>query len=126
MDDPDSLVLTEDDYFEWLTAWITREKLIPPVVKKRLVNRSLLFLGHRLDDWEFRVVFQGIKSFSGSDSLKNNKHVGVQLVPGRQMTEPDVAQNYLESYFGDDMVSIYWSDTKKFLDEYRKQTGMKT
>jgi hypothetical protein len=126
MDDPDSLVLTEDDYFEWLTAWITREKLVPAVVKKRLVNRSLLFLGHRLDDWEFKVVFQGIKSFSGSESLQNNKHVGVQLVPGTQVTEPETAQNYLESYFGNDKVSIYWSDTRKFLDEYRRRTGMKT
>ena len=126
MEDPDSLVLTEDDYFEWLTAWISREKLIPPVVKKRLVNRSLLFLGHRLDDWEFKVVFEAIKSFSGSGSLKNNKHVGVQLAPGTQVTEPAAAQNYLESYLGSDEVSIYWSDTRKFLDEYRKRTGMKT
>jgi hypothetical protein len=52
--------------------------------------------------------------------------VGVQLVPGTQVTEPETAQNYLESYFGNDKVSIYWSDTRKFLDEYRRRTGMKT
>jgi hypothetical protein len=127
MDDPDSLVLTEDDYFDWLTAWIAKQTLVPEVVAKRLTNRSLLFLGYRLDDLEFRVVFQCIKSFPASSSLLGrNKHVGVQLNPGGQVVEPEAAQDYLESYFGNDKVSIYWSDTRRFLDEYRTRTGMKT
>ena len=126
-DDVDSLVITEDDYFEWLTAWVAQRELVPKVVRGRLVNRPLLFLGHRLDDWEFRVVFQGIKSFPASrDTLRDNRHVGVQLDPGRQVTEPEAAQQYLESQLDNDDVSIYWADTRKFLDKYRERTGMKT
>ena len=34
-----------------------------------LVEKSLLFLGFRLDDWDFRVVFQAIKSFGGSQLM---------------------------------------------------------
>jgi hypothetical protein len=97
------------------------------VVAKWLTNRSLLFLGCRLDDWEFRVVFQAIKSFpSSAHQLPRNVHVGVQVNPGRQVVEPEAAQDYLESYFGNDMVSIYWAETRKFLDEYRERTGMAT
>ena len=128
MEDPDSLVITEDDYFEWLTAWVGSREFIPEVVGKRLTNRSLLFLGHRLDDWDFRVVFQGLKSFPASRRglLGRNRHVGVQLNPGSQVTEPKAAQDYLESYFGNEKISIYWADTRRFLDEYRRRTGMTT
>jgi hypothetical protein len=127
LEDPDSLVISEDDYFEWLTAWIAKQSLVPEVVAKLLTNRSLLFLGYRLDDWEFRVLFQSIKSFpSSSLQLPRNKHVGVQLSPGLREIEPEAAQDYLESYFGNDRVSIYWSDTRRFLDEYRARTGPAT
>ena len=72
-------------------------------------------------------MFQGIKSFpASSDTLGDNTHVGVQLNPGHQVIEPEAAQDYLESYLDSDKVSIYWADTKKFLDEYRRRTGMRT
>jgi len=127
LDDPDSLVLTEDDYFEWLAAWIGGRALVPELVCKRLTNRSLMFLGYRLDDWEFRVVFQAIKSFPSVRYQRGrNEHLGVQLDPGSHVVEPEAAQEYLESYLGSDKVSIYWSDTRAFLDEYRARTGMAT
>jgi hypothetical protein len=126
LDDLVSLVLTEDDYFEWLTAWITRQKLVPDDVKMALMNRSLLFLGHRLDDWEFKIVFQAILSYEGSKNLSENQHVGVQLNPGSQLVEPEAAQKYLESYFGINSISVYWAETRRFLDEYRERTGMAT
>lgn len=122
--DPESVVLTEDDYFAWLAAWIARRKDVPPSVRAALTKRSLLFLGYRLDDWDFRVVFHGIKSFGGSSLLSGNYHVGVQLSPDNPMLEPEVAQEYLESYFGKDNVSIYWGDTRRFIDELRTRTGI--
>jgi hypothetical protein len=102
---------------------VSKQALVPKIIGKSLTHRSLLFLGYRLDDWEFRSVFQALKSFSASQhSLAWNTHVGVQLGPSSEMVEPEAAQDYLESYFGQDKVSIYWSDTQKFLDEYRKRT----
>lgn len=125
LDDPNSLVLTEDDYFEWLTAWIGDEKnKIPGAVRVALSNSSLLFLGYRLDDWDFRVVFQSIKSFAGGVKTRNYKHIGVQLKPENQLIEPESAQRYLESYFSEDLVDIYWADTRAFLDELRECTGI--
>ena len=48
LDDPDSLVLSEDDYFAWLNAWAIRHgKSVPPSVLEALTAKSLLFLGYR-------------------------------------------------------------------------------
>jgi hypothetical protein len=126
LEDPRSLVLTEDDYFDWLSAWIATKdikQIVPPAVKGALTASSLLFLGYRLDDWDFRVVFQSIKSFGLKDRF--NDHVGVQLRPESQMIEREAAQRYLESYFGNDKVNIFWSDTRTFLDKLRERTGLR-
>jgi hypothetical protein len=127
LDDPDSLVLTQDDYFEWLTAWIgARRSDIPGPVMTALTNNSLLFLGYRLDDWDFRFVFQSIKSFLGGVGARRLQHVGVQLKPENSMIEPEAAQRYLDSHLKEDRVDIYWADTRAFLDELRQHTGIAT
>ncbi|RHW23347.1 CHAT domain-containing protein [Nocardioides immobilis] len=122
-----SLVLTEDDYFAWLKAWIARRDDIPSDIGEALNLQSLLFLGFRLDDWDFRVVFQSIKSFEGSElNLQRNRHAGVQLSPENQSIEPEAAQEYLESTFGRDQISIYWGNTRDFLDELRHKARLDT
>ena len=121
---PDSLVLTEDDYFDWMTAWLTQRRAIPPVVRSSLVRNSLMFVGFRMDDWDFRVVFHAVKSFGGRELFKRNLHVGVQLSPDSQMIEPEAAQEYFESYFGNDRVSIYWGETRHFLDDLRSRVKL--
>ena len=88
LDDPSSLVLSEDDYLNWLVAWVERRRSIPPAVRKALTARSLLFLGYRLDEWDFRAMFQGLKSFSGGELLRRNLHVAVQQSPESQMVSP--------------------------------------
>jgi hypothetical protein len=123
---PRSLVLSEDDYFEWMAAWLTQRKIIPPVVAKSLVEKSLMFVGFRLDDWDFKVVFNAVKSFGGREMLKESLHVGVQVSPDGQLIEPEAAQEYFESYFGNDRVNIYWGETRHFFDELRSRTGLVT
>ena len=44
--------------------------------------------------------------------------------PETSVVEPEAAQRYLESYFGDDRVNIFWADTRTFLDELRFRTGI--
>ena len=67
-----------------------------------------------------------IKSFGGSALFKESLHVGVQLSPDNQLIEPEAAQEYLESYFGNDQVNIFWGDTRHFLDEFRSRTNLVT
>jgi hypothetical protein len=123
---PRSLVLDVDDYFRWMDAWHTRRKDIPPVVSDSLVEKSLMFVGFRLDDWDFQVVFNAVKSFGAAELFKESLHVGVQLSPDSQLIEPEAAQEYFESYFGNDKVNIFWGETRHFFDEFRSRTGLVT
>jgi hypothetical protein len=111
LDTPASMVISEDDYFAWLNAWISLRRSIPPSVKNALTAQSLLFLGYSLDDSDFRFVLQGIKSF-GKSVLHSNLHVAVLLGPG---LEPEST----EGEFAQDNISIYWGAARGFLDELR-------
>jgi hypothetical protein len=72
-------------------------------------------------------VFNGVKSFGGSEAIFGQSlHVGVQLSPDNPLIEPEAAQEYLESYFGNDRVNIFWGSTRRFLDQFRAQTGLQT
>jgi hypothetical protein len=124
VEDLDSIVLSEDDYFAWMTAWIRNAHLIPDAVRAALTTRSLMFLGYRLDDWEFRVLSQSIKSFPGSSKLGSFVHVGVQLSPeDNEDIEPEAAQDYLESSFSREKMrlNIYWGESHQFLTEVRRR-----
>jgi hypothetical protein len=115
LSDPDSLVLTEDDYFDYLIGVTSRNDLIPGVVRRALADSALLFLGFDLDDWDFRVLFRSIMSREGSNRRSKYAHVAAQIDPeGGRISEPDGARRYLESYFGDADISIFWGNVADF------------
>lgn len=122
---PDSLVLTEDDYIDYLIAAVDY-KLMPRVVRGTLVESSLLFLGFDLDDWAFRILFRLIMSLDGSAQLADFSHVGVQVDPSEnRFQDVDEARAYLEAYLssGRDAprIDIYWGTATDFLLELRQQ-----
>ena len=55
-----SLVITEDDYFDYLIGAAKNREQIPSVVRARLAETALLFLGFEMDGWDFRVLFRSI------------------------------------------------------------------
>jgi hypothetical protein len=120
LDAPQSLVLTEDDYFTWLRAWmkqVDKGAGIPDYIKPPLMDGSLVFLGYGFDDWEFRIIFQAIKGFEGMHALRFSRHVGVQFEAGALRIEPEAAQEYLEHYLGADNLDVYWGSCDEFLQE---------
>jgi hypothetical protein len=114
----DSVVLTEDDYFDYLIG-VTRDKdLIPGVVRRALADTALLFLGFRMDDWNFRVLFRSIMSQEGRSRRSRYAHVAVQIDPEEgRILEPERARRYLESYFRGEDISIYWGNAEDFVQE---------
>ena len=118
LDVRDSLVLTEDDYFDYLIGVTRRRELIPAAVRRALTNTALLFLGFQMDDWNFRVLFRSIMSQEGSRALKRYAHVAVQVDPEEDRTlEPERARAYLESYFEGADISVYWGSVEDFAEE---------
>ena len=118
----DSLVLTEDDYFDYLIGLIQYKQRIPKAVPAATTSTSLLFLGFQLTDWNFRVLFRLIMSQEGSSRLKDFAHVAVQVDPEEhRLINPQKARRYLQQYFGKSDVNIFWGTTGEFLQELSKR-----
>jgi len=113
---PDSIVLTEDDYFDYLIGVTRNADLIPGVVRRALADTALLFLGFHLDDWAFRVLFRSIIQQEGGSRRHRYAHVAVQVDPEEgEFLEPERARRFLEQYFQEDDIRIYWGNAEDFL-----------
>lgn len=114
-----SLVLTEDDYFDYLIGVTSSaDNAIPHFVQSALVDSSLLFLGFRMEEWDFRVLFRSIMNQEGGGRRGEYSHVQVQIDPEQSHTlEPERARSYLERYFQEAEISIYWGSVEDFARE---------
>ncbi len=120
LQDLDSLVLTEDDYFDYLIGVSRNDDLIPDVIGKALTNNALLFLGFQMDDWNFRVLFRSIVSWEGRRQRKKYPHVAAQINPEEgRVLDADQARRYLDEYFQD--ISIYWGSTEDFVRKLQQK-----
>ncbi len=119
LDEPDSLVITEDDYFDYLIGVTSNKDLIPSAVRRVLADSALLFLGFQMDEWNFRVLFRSILSQQGGGRRDRYAHIAAQIEPEEgRILEPARARRYLEKYFakGAD-VSLFWGSAEDFLKE---------
>ncbi len=115
----ESLVLTEDDYLDFLVSISKDPEIIPRQIEKALASTSLMFIGYRLADWSFRVLFRGI--IGSLPRSLGRIRITVQLVPdpGEGFT-PEQVQRYLEDYFARDNVRVYWGKARNFARDLRK------
>jgi hypothetical protein len=115
---PDSVVLTEDDYFDFLIGVTGNKQLIPHAVRRSLADTALLFVGFRLDEWDFRVLYRSLMNQEGRGRRRKYVHVAAQVDPEEGRTlEPERARSYLEDYFQGADISIYWGSVDDFLRE---------
>jgi hypothetical protein len=111
---PESLVLTEDDYLDFLVNISKDQELLPPRIQEALAGASLLFIGYSLADWSFRVLFRGLVT-STEPSLRRIS-VTVQLPAAS--TE---VQKYMDKYFNRIDVRVYWGTAREFAAELRQR-----
>jgi hypothetical protein len=122
---PQSLVLTEDDYLDFLNRLSSDPLLLPSAVRTALAGTSLLFIGYSLSDWNFRVLFRGLIGSLGASLGYTG--VAVQLSPDAYEDSEsgrDRAQKYLDKYFPKIQkikVRVYWGDIKEFTAELRQR-----
>jgi hypothetical protein len=115
----DSLVLKEDDYFDYLIGVTSNRAAIPDDVRRALADTALLFLGFHLDDWDFRALFRSLMlSQEGRSRRTRYTHVAAQIDPeeGRNL-DPEGARRYLQGYFQEASISIYWGSVEDFVRE---------
>jgi len=115
---PESLVLTEDDYLDFVVNLSRNETLLPHYIRRALRSTSLLFIGYSINDITFRVIFRSI--IGSLEASLGKSHVAVQLVPvddDCSAEQRNKAREYLQKYFQDSKISIYWGTAREFAAE---------
>lgn len=112
---PGSLVLTEDDYMEFMVA-ISQNvgrgvDPIPRRVRQAMADSSLVLLGYELHNWDFRVLFWGLIK----PRPLQQTSVSIQLVPD------DLERNYLQKYLSEFEFQVYWGDIYQYTQELREE-----
>ncbi len=115
IDMPESLVLTEDDYLDFLVNISGDEGVLPARVQEALTGASLLFVGYKLEDWNFRVLFRGLVASMEASLRRIN--LAVQLSP----SDNEAARDYLTDYFDNASVHVYWGTAESFAAELQKR-----
>lgn len=118
-----SLVLTEDDYFQFLINVSSQPELIPPHVQKAVTTTSLILLGYSLHDWDFRILFHLLAGYLKTGGAKKT-HVAVQISPLSKETPEDIrqrAQSFFDKYFESRSpdIRVSWDTTEEFVVRLR-------
>lgn len=126
LDTRESLVLTEDDYFDVLSGFAENQgALIPSRIQRMMLDKAMLFLGFRITDWDFRILFRGIMRQQASRLLRKHRHVAVQVDPELyDSASPEKIRTYLRDYTsrGDfEKFTIYFGSARDFLAELSRQ-----
>jgi hypothetical protein len=114
--DPNSVVLTEDDYLTFLAA-MQDPKLLPDPVRLPIAGSALLFIGYRMADWNIRVLLQGLRRLGQGLANRGNLSVMVLVPPeGPEGTRQKI-QEYLARYYAAMDMRVYWGTARQFCGE---------
>jgi hypothetical protein len=119
LDVPESIVITEDEYFEFLAAVANpNNALIPYAVEQALADTSLLFLGFGLQDWDLRILLRGLINREAAPRKgQRSHHVAAEIDVRREgVIKPDGAKDYIVTYFRDNepSIEIEWAAVDEF------------
>jgi hypothetical protein len=115
MDVPESLVLTEDDYLSFLARMASKEELLPDVVQQAFAATTFVFIGYRMGDWNFRVLFQALRARQQFSSI-------IVMKPLEESDANRAAQHaYFEKYFAALEMKIFWGTARQFGTELQQR-----
>lgn len=105
-----SMVITEDDFLDFLVGISVDWEGVPLAVRQALTDSSLLLLGYGLRNWDFRVLFRGL--IKTSIDQRRPKSVSIQLANNEE--EKTFLKNYL-SLEAD--LEVYWGNATDLMAE---------
>jgi hypothetical protein len=104
IEDPQSLVITQSDYIQYLLNLTDIDKGMPEYFRKVMIPRyNLLFLGYSLEDWNFRVIWEGVLSTQTSRS----RHITAYAL----MKNPS---HHIRTYWSNRNIQIFEEDLTEF------------
>ena len=118
---PKTLVLSEDDFLVFM-ATITQpleqyNPVLPYYLNEGLKEKTLILLGYRLRDWDFRILFRG--AIQRELRQSHPFSLVVQLNPERTgMVDAEEVKNYLAGYFKDSPgFNVMWTPPQGFVEK---------
>jgi hypothetical protein len=121
LEDADSMVLTEDDYLNFLIN-ISEYDVIPSHIKAAFGDKNaFLFIGYSLEDMSFKVLF---RKFARQISRSpGERHVAVQLHDASGLTPEQKRRQraYLQEQFKSQNVRVYWGTAQQFARRLRRE-----
>jgi hypothetical protein len=115
---PESLVISEDDYVNFLVAAVTdtdtNHPMLPMGLRKILSANHLLLLGYQLQDWDFRVLFRLILHLRNRSPKPG---IFMQIPPKREVKN---LLNHLMKYFNPKEFDVEWKSPTEFTQELWK------
>jgi hypothetical protein len=124
LEHPQSIVVTEDDYLEFVTSLAADRSILPPSIQAALTTKSLLFIGYGLRDSTFRQLFKGL--LSAVPEINRRAHVSVQRPPRHDGISADVEKptmDYVSTFYRRWRIAIYWGTLDEFMGELRRRMG---
>jgi len=117
--DPSSLVLTEDDYLDFLGAIAADFDLcIPEKLRAALSESMLLFLGYQVRDLDCRLLFRGL--LGRLRSLRRGRIAVLQLEGDQEDSERTAElRNFIRRCCEKQEIKVYWGSVRDFLTELR-------
>ena len=77
--DINRLILTEEDYIQFLSVVGRKDMGVPTMVRDKLADGTILFLGYSLQDWDFRTIHKIL--FEPFDPRQKSKSFAIQKDP---------------------------------------------
>lgn len=119
LEDPLSMVVTEDDVIDFLANLIEKQPPIPREIKNIFEQHTILFIGYGLKDWNIRAMIRGIRGrrTAGRDYIKS---FAIQRRPDDPRLAIEWAQTvgYMDRREG---VQCYDIDASEFVKELKKR-----
>ncbi|MEA2205464.1 MAG: hypothetical protein QOE77_2240 [Blastocatellia bacterium] len=120
----ESLVLTEDDYMDFLVNVASDDDVIPPQIESALTGTTLLFLGYRIADWNFRVLLRSFERFM--ERAVSYLNVAVMKPPDAAESTREEILKYLTDYYRNIDVRVYWGDVSEFMRDLKTRLALKS
>lgn len=119
---PDSLVLTEDDYLDFLVNISSNQNLLAHQIQRAITGSSLLFVGYSLADITFKVIFRGLVSATEASLRRISITVQLPHAPtDPSETTRTMPQNLREAYFEKANIRVFWGTAEEFCGELRRR-----
>jgi hypothetical protein len=122
LDHIESMVVTEDDYIDFMKT-MTKPDKIPEAIQSAFSVNSLLFVGYSLRDLNFRLLMGILNDYLGISMA--NVHISIQLPDWPKDEEKKKgAMRYMSKYFERFQgykIRVSWGDCRTFTEELEQR-----